>query len=82
VGRLAQRLGSEAEYKKLLRKRRKRDSLKEFHATVPQIAEWLEQIVRRAEDETFCNNICKSMYFCYRKKGHKGLHREGALSWN
>lgn len=76
VSRLAQRLRSETDYKAAIRRKHEKDKLKEHDATVPQIAEWLGQFIARAEDETRCNDTIKSIYFCDRKKGHKGNHGE------
>ena len=76
VGRLVQRLRLQAGYKEAIRRKHQKDTLKEHNATVPQIAEWLALFIARAEDETRCNDICKSMYFCDRKKGHTGPHGE------
>lgn len=76
VGRLVQRLRSETGYKAAIRRKHQKDKLKKYNATVPQIAEWLGQFIARAEDETRCNDVCKSMYFCDLKKGHRGSHGE------
>lgn len=77
IGRLAGNLFSQELVKKALRKRHKKNTLKEYDLSVQQIAEYMRDILRRAEDDTKCNDICKSMYFCDLKKGHKGGHSEG-----
>jgi hypothetical protein len=42
----------------------------------------LDEIVKEAEDDSLCHDICKGMYFCNRKKRHKGNHSENeALFW-
>ncbi len=47
------------------------------------VARLLTDFVERAEDGTRCNAECKNMYFCDRKKGHKGRHAEGkGLIWD
>jgi sugar-specific transcriptional regulator TrmB len=75
LARLAQRLD--------LQERTKRSKkLEGLNLTIAQISAMLEDLVRRAEDETLCNDNCKGMYFCDRKKGHKGKHSEGGrLTW-
>ena len=70
VGRLAQALRTNETLSTAMRGMHKR-----------AIAATLEEIVIRAEDDCKCNDICKSMYFCDREKGHKGLHRENKLTW-
>lgn len=47
-----------------------------------QIADFCDELLARVADETKCNDPCKMMYFCDRKKGHKGRHREDSgLAW-
>lgn len=83
VGRLAGWLLSVSEAKKVARKKRKKIVTSPYHWSTEQVGEFLRKFVHRAEDETFCNDICKDMYFCDLKKGHKGKHSEGPglLSW-
>lgn len=65
---LSQRLGSELWSKKHHR-RRVGHSL-----NVGDIHKFLVYLVERAERDDLCNDICKGMYFCNLKKGHKGDH--------
>jgi hypothetical protein len=83
VGRLAGTLLSNAAYKKIMRKKHKKSVLGEYDWGAEQVGKFLSDFVHRAEDETRCNDICKSMYFCDLKKGHKGHHSEGPglLRW-
>jgi len=76
IGRLVQRLQAQDGYKQVIRRKHRRDTLQGHDATLPLVAEWLADFIRRAEDDTRCNDLCKSMYFCDRKKGHKGKHGE------
>jgi len=50
--------------------------------TPVEIVKIVTVLVARANDQTRCNNPCKSLYFCERKRGHKGKHRENGLSWD
>lgn len=48
-----------------------------------EIADYCESLIRRAFDESYCNDPCKMMYFCDRKRGHRGMHREDSgLEWD
>lgn len=44
----------------------------------------LNYINLRAFDQwiDLCNDNCKSMYFCSKKKGHKGQHGTDGLVWD
>lgn len=86
ISRLAGSLIDNAAYKKVIRKKHKKSILGVYDWSTEQVGQFLAEFVRRAEDETRCNNICKSMYFCDKKKGHKGPHVEfiigkKGLSW-
>jgi len=76
LGRLSQRLESQEGAKAALRKRHRKNTLSEWDLNPAQIGKFLMDFVRRAEDDTRCNDLCKSMYFCDRKKGHTGKHGE------
>ena len=77
VGRLASTLIEHADYKKIIRKKHKKSILGEYDWSTEQVGQFLLDFIRRAEDDTRCNDICKSMYFCDLKKGHRGGHSEG-----
>ena len=77
VGRLAGRLRDQESHKRIMRKKRKKNRHNEFNLSIDQVSQRLSEFIQRAEDETRCNNICKSMYFCDLKKGHRGGHSEG-----
>jgi hypothetical protein len=89
VGRLADRLTDQVTYAALMRKRGKKNKLKQFEVSIEQVAKLLSDFIVRAEDGTCCNDICSSMYFCDLKRGHKGPHAETyalpgecALKWD
>lgn len=51
--------------------------------TTKEIADHLARFVKEAEDEKLCHNMCKDMYFCNRRRNHKGQHSEdGVLFWD
>ena len=85
ITRLAGRLQLQEDVKRKMREKHRRHATKGYGLRIDEIAAFLIEVVQRAEDETRCNDICKSMYFCDRKKGHKGKHREsvgnGGLYW-
>lgn len=81
VARLAQRLESQEGSKRALRKRHKKNTLADLDLNMDQVAKFLLEFIRRAENPDICNDICKSMYFCDRKKGHKGRHGEWCGEW-
>jgi len=76
VARLAQRLDLQEGAKAALRKQHRKHTTREWHLNPAQIGKFLYGFIARAEDGTRCNDICKSMYFCDLKKGHKGKHGE------
>jgi hypothetical protein len=41
----------------------------------------LQDLFDRVTDESRCNNDCKWMYFCNKKRGHKGVHNDCGLTW-
>lgn len=80
--RFAGRLKDQNDSRLLARYRHERYQFKEYDVNIKQISQYLNEIERRAEDETRCNDICKSMYFCSLKRGHRGQHCEdGWLRW-
>jgi hypothetical protein len=44
-----------------------------------EVVDALSRFVREAEDEDMCHDMCKNMYFCTRKKGHRGRHSENEM---
>lgn len=50
--------------------------------TQDEIADYCEKLLERVFDDTICNDDCKFMYFCDKKKGHKGKHGESGLAWD
>jgi hypothetical protein len=42
----------------------------------------LEDYIARITNDKLCDDNCKNMYFCERKKGHKGRHSETGLTWD
>ena len=52
-------------------------------ASMEQIADHLRTILTTAYDDSLCMDDCKGMYFCEKKKGHRGRHTcaNGGLSW-
>jgi hypothetical protein len=79
ISRLAGRLNDQEAHRLVMRKRRKKNTLKFEDLDAKQTAEYLASFILRAEDETRCNDICSSMYFCDRKAGHKGQHSEDVV---
>ena len=75
LARLAQRLDLQEGAKAAVRKRHQKNT-REWDLNPKQISVFLYEFIRRAQDDTRCNDLCKSMYFCDRKKGHKGKHGE------
>jgi hypothetical protein len=51
------------------------------YPTVDNVLPILEEMFKRSTSEDVCGHNCKNMYFCEKKKGHKGVHTEGGLSW-
>lgn len=47
-----------------------------WNLSLAQVTEFMAELVTRAEDETRCNDACKSMYFCSKELGHSGGHGE------
>ena len=76
VCRLAGRLLLQESSKAAIRKKRRKYKFSEYDLNIKQVGEFLHKFVQRAEDETRCNDILKSMYFCDLPKGHKGKHGE------
>lgn len=86
IGRLAGRLQLQEDVKDKMRKRHRKHGTRDFDLNIRQVSQLLAEVVARAEDETRCNDICKSMYFCdlkkgHRRKKHKEIHGEGGLVW-
>lgn len=79
--RLAYRLKSQVQYAAIMKKQRARNRLKKNDLTVKQVAELLKSFVSFAEDDTLCHDDCKGMYFCERKRAHRGKHRADGLVW-
>jgi len=52
---------------------------KSWNLSMDEVIACLQHHNQRAEDESRCNDICKGMYFCDRKKGHKGMHSEDVI---
>lgn len=50
-------------------------------AQLKVVADEVARTQKRLYDETLCNDNCKSMYFCEKKKGHRGRHGVYGLSW-
>ena len=47
-----------------------------------KFAAHIENVLKRLADDTLCHDNCKNLYFCTRKKNHKGKHRdEFGLTW-
>lgn len=81
VGRLARELldgRTFGRYEYVKGKRRHRP------LTLKMVGEFLSSFVNFAEDDGLCHSSCKLMYFCERKKGHKGRHTaaDGGLGWS
>jgi hypothetical protein len=51
------------------------------HPTVDNVLSILEEMFQRGTSEDVCGHNCKNMYFCEKKKGHKGDHTDGGLAW-
>ena len=47
-----------------------------------KVIEGTKKILSGILDWDRCNDNCKSMYFCEKKKGHKGSHLYGGLAWS
>ena len=50
-----------------------------YNLTLEDIGELLQEFVEEAENNKLCHHMYKSMYFCTRKKGHKGCHSQDRL---
>lgn len=55
---------------------------KDLAQTQDEIADFCEKLIERVFDESVCNDACKFMYFCDKKKGHKGKHYDSGLVWD
>jgi hypothetical protein len=55
--------------------------IRQYALKVPEVIERLKRFMKDAENPDLCHDICKSMYFCDRPKGHEGSHAEGELVW-
>jgi hypothetical protein len=47
-----------------------------------KFTKFLTKALKRLADDTLCHDNCKNLYFCTKKKNHKGKHRdEFGLTW-
>jgi hypothetical protein len=51
------------------------------HPPAKEVAKYIRWLMTRVQDDSRCNDHCKWMYFCERKIGHKGKHKESGLAW-
>lgn len=81
INALVSRLQTQEGYKAIVRQRHQKNKLADNDLDLLQTAKLLKDFTDRAEDLTLCNDICKGMYFCEKKRGHKGAHSEYGLMW-
>lgn len=80
---LAYRLESQEQSKATLKRKHKKYPYSKYDLSLTQVSEYLFYLTKEAQDLDKCHDICKSMYFCVLKRGHKGKHRDetGLLGW-
>lgn len=83
LANLAYRLESQEASKATLKRKHKKYPYSEYDLSLAQVSEYLFYLVKEGRDTDKCHDICKSMYFCALKRGHKSKHRDetGLLGW-
>ncbi len=83
LANLAYRIESQEGAKATLKRKHKKYPYSEYDISLAQVSEYLLYLVKEAQDLDKCHDICKSLYFCVLRRGHKGKHRDETelLGW-
>jgi hypothetical protein len=82
LGDLKQCLESESFLRHDAAKKNTKASIIVDTSELDKIAKRVSDLLHRLCDDALCNNNCKSLYFCERKRNHKGKHKEMGLVWD